>query len=230
MKVRKTTFISTRCEAIIRHKRAALSFHMEVAIGSGRVILVFVLHFVSNTFKASRYPIWSPAQYFTRACMTSNSNGRRRSNTQERASGGSMPFNTVKRFVHSAEVWLKSRKRARQARRVYQSWMEGQNKQEAIPSWWFAHTQNQCQILWICRYQSISSHLGQGSPAVGHLCEENICGLLREVMGNILKSTHDESMKVGSLPIASEVSGGTFLRRVDIFGEESTQGICLIQL
>lgn len=120
--VKKRTFISTNWDAMIRQTLAPRSFHIGTRVGSFPDCLHWILHFLSNAFKTSRYPIWSPAQYLKRVCMTSSSKGTRRSNTYSRVSGGSMALRTAKRLVHSAEVWLKRRRRARHDRRRCQSY------------------------------------------------------------------------------------------------------------
>lgn len=63
--------------------------------------------------------MWSPVQYLSRACRTSSSKGTFFSKSHSRADAGSTPFSTANRFVHSAAVWLNSRRRARQDRRRY---------------------------------------------------------------------------------------------------------------
>lgn len=107
---------------MIRQTLAPRSFHIGTRIGSFPDCLHFILHFLSNAFRTSRYPIWSPAQYLKRVCMTSSSKGRRRSRTYSRASGGSMAWRAANKLVHSAEVWLKRRRRARHDKRRCQSY------------------------------------------------------------------------------------------------------------
>lgn len=117
----KHTFISIICDAIIKHTLAPRSFHIGTSVGSDPDSLHLILHFFNRALNTSRYPMWSPAQYFKRVCITSSSKGRTRSKTYSRASGGSMALRAVKRLVHSAEVWLNKRKRAKQDSRRCQS-------------------------------------------------------------------------------------------------------------
>src|ERR1700728_467496 len=117
--INEDTFISTNCEAMIRHILAPLSFHIVSIVALDFAERTFVLHFLRNAFKASKYAIWSLAQYFRRACITSSSNGRRRSNRYARVDGGPTAFRTAKRFVHSTEVWLNRRRRDKHASRKY---------------------------------------------------------------------------------------------------------------
>ena len=120
---RNRTFISTNWDAMIKQILDPRSFHIGTRVGSFPDCLHFNLHFLSNAYKASKYPIWSPAQYHKRVCITSSSKGRRRSKTYSRVSGGFMALRTANKLVHSAEVWLKRRRRARHDRRRCQSYI-----------------------------------------------------------------------------------------------------------
>ena len=115
------TFISTSCDAIVNDNLVPRSFHI-AAVPLSAAARERTLHLRSRGERSSRYPRWSPAQYFRRACMISSSNGSTVSKRCDRAWGGSTFLRTAKRFAHSADVWLNSRSRERQLSRRYQSY------------------------------------------------------------------------------------------------------------
>lgn len=116
------TFISMNCDATMRLARAPRSIHIcrSPAPRSPRAARALRLHLRSNAPRASRYPNGSPDQYLTRARRTSSSNGKMFSKTCVRAAGGAAA-RPVNRLVISAEVWLKSRRRASEETRRYHS-------------------------------------------------------------------------------------------------------------
>ena len=110
---------------MMRHTLAPRSVHIASVGPSLRALAARALRLqrARRAASASRYAMWSPAQYFSFAWRTSSSKGSSRSSRNARASGGSTACRTVNRFVHSAAVWLKSRMRASADRRRYHSWV-----------------------------------------------------------------------------------------------------------
>ena len=91
---------------MMRQIRAPRSFHIPATSESAfaSAARAFVLQSPSRPTSASRYPMWSPVQYFSRAWSTSSSNGTFFSKSHSRADAGSTPLSTANRFVHSAAV------------------------------------------------------------------------------------------------------------------------------
>ena len=165
--------------------------------------------------------------------MTSSSNGTSRSKRYSWAERGSTALRTTKRLVHSAEVWLKRRRRARHARRRYQSCGERERGYDegvgvGLPLFLFSstHAQYQGQIVRFARDDSVAGHLRQRPPALRHLHVQQRSSHRNDI-SLLEKTTHNQCMEIALLPVPSEISHRTPLGREYVFREEGSQRISL---